>query len=115
MRKNKIVKELYKLFRTFFKESYTNTNIYIKCFYLFSEYDSPTSEVTTYRYKFHIVIDDKVYVYHGWCYKEDLSKIALGIYSHWLLSNYKIYDGLSTAWYDLYVCKGSIVEKDYKD
>ena len=108
--KHSIQKELYKLFDTFF----LNRNFFIdvKCLEFYNAYNPKTDEVVTYKYKVHIIVKDKLYVYDGWCYYEDLNQIALGIFSHWLLDNYKIYDGESTAWHNMYVCFGNIVEKE---
>ena len=93
--KHSIQKELYKLLDTFF----LNRNFFIdvKCLEF---------------YNVHIIVKDKLYVYDGWCYYEDLKQIALGIFSHWLLDNYKIYDEKSTPWHNMYACFGNIVEKE---
>ena len=107
--KHSIQKELYKLLNTFF----LNRNFFIdvKCLELYNAYNPPIDEVVTYRYKVHITVKDKLYVYDGWCYDDELKQIALGIFSHWLLDNYKIYDGESTAWYNMYTCVGNLEEK----
>jgi len=110
MTKHRLVKELYRLFNTFYSGS--NTHISIKCLAFYNAYDSNTDEVVTYKYKFHIIINDNLYVYDGWCYDDELKQIALGIFSHWLINNHKIYDGESTAWYTMYTCFGNIVEKE---
>ena len=108
--KRSIQKELYKLLNTFF----LNRKFFIdvKCLELYNAYDSDTEEVVTYHYKVHIIVKDKLYVYDGWCYEAELKQIALGIFSHWLINNYKIYDGASTAWYTMYTCFGNIVDKE---
>ena len=108
--KHSIQKELYKLLDTFF----LNRNFFIdvKCLEFYNAYNPKTDEVVTYKYKVHIIVKDKLYVYDGWCYDDELEQIALGIFSHWLLDNYKIYDGESTAWYNMYTCFGNIVEKE---
>ena len=105
-----IVKELTKLFKTFYTDY--NGVIDIKCLDFYNDYQpSRGDEVITYKYKFHITIGEKVYIYDGWCYDDEFKTIALGIYSHWLLKNCKIYDGPSTAWYTSYTCFGNIQEK----
>lgn len=107
--KRKIVKELYKLFNTFYKDS--NANVSIKCVYLYNAYEPKTDEVVTYRYKFQITACDELFVYDGWCYDDELEQIALSIYSHWLLKTKKIYDDKCNAWYDMYTCLGNICDK----
>ena len=108
--KRTIEKDLYKLFNTFF--SGRDFVIDIKCLYLFNDYQPERGdEVITYKYKFHIIIKDKLYIYDGWCYDNNLKQIALGIFSHWLLDNYKIYEGESTAFYKMYTCVGNLEEK----
>lgn len=44
--------------------------------------------------------------------KEAIIQIAMGIFSHWLLKNYEIYNGASTAWYNMYTCIGNLVKKE---
>lgn len=69
-------------------------------------------EVSTWKYSFTIIrttLDSnkntikKFYYYNGWCYEDDINNIPIGIFSHWLLNNYKIYSGDSTALYNMYV------------
>ena len=108
--KHSIQKDLYKLLNTFFLKR--NFIIDVKCLELYNAYNSFTDEVVTYKYKVHIIVKDKLYVYDGWCYEDDLKQIALGIFSHWLLKNYKINDGPSTAWYNMYTCYCNIIEKE---
>ena len=107
--KRSIKKELLKLFNAFFRHS--GYDIAVRCPVVYNAYNPLTAEVVTYRYKVQVLIKDKVYIYDGWCYTEDLEQIALGIFSHWLLKNMEIYDGPSTAFYNMYVCRGNIVEK----
>lgn len=107
--KHSIQKELYKLLDTFFLGR--KFNISVKCLELYNDYNPATDEVVTYRYKVHIIIKDKLYVYNGWCYDNELKQISLGIFSHWLVNNHKIYDGVNTAWYTMYTCWGNLVEK----
>lgn len=110
--KKLLQKELTKLFNTFFLER--SFVVDVKCLDFYNDYQpSRGDEVVTYQYKFHITIKDKVYTYEGWSYDGvELKQIALGIFSHWLLKNYKIYDGPSTAWYHSYTCYGNLVEKE---
>lgn len=108
----RLTKTLYSLFEAFY---YTDSKTYVAVNCLdFHDTYKPGDEVTTYKYKFHITIGDKLYVYDGWCYKEDIPKIPLGIYSHWLLTNYKLYDGNSTAFLNLYACEPNLVRKEKK-
>ena len=104
-----ITKKLRKLFKTFYNGS--NTPINIICLAFYNSYDSRTDEVVTYRYNFRIIINDELYVYDGWCYDDELDKIALGIYSNWLLSTHKLYEGESTTFYNMYTCLGNICKK----
>jgi hypothetical protein len=108
--KRSIRKELLKLLKAFFRHS--GYDIAVRCTELYNAYNPLTDEVTTYRYKVQILIKDKVYIYDGWCYPEDLDQIAFGIFSHWLLKNNEIYDGPSSAFYNMYVCRGNIVSKE---
>ena len=109
MSKRSILAELKRLFSTFYSD-YDKHSIDVLCYYLNYDYQpSRGDEVGTYVYKFSIVLDGKAYDYEGWCYDDDLKHLALGIYSHWLLKNCKIYDGPSTAWYNTYTCSGNIV------
>lgn len=110
MTKRSIVKELNRLFNSFYGAH--NVSIVIRCLAFYDDYRPERGdEVVTYRYKFHIAVEDKMYVYDGWCYKDDLDRLAIGIYSNWLLENYKIYDGESTAWRNMYTGPGNIVLK----
>ena len=114
-KENKIAKEitngLFELFTLFY---YGQTvHISIECLEFYNDYHPENGdEVVTYKYKFHVIIEDKLYIYDGWCYKEDLPSIAMGIFSHWLLKNYEIYNGASTAWYNMYTCIGNLVKKE---
>ncbi len=106
-----ITKELSNLFKSFYYRNTSHVNV--ECIDFYNAYCPENGdEVITYRYKFHIVIDDTLYVYNGWCYIEDLSQVAIGIFSHWLLNNYKIYDGPSTAWYNMFTCQLNLVSKE---
>lgn len=108
--KRTIEKGLCRLFNTFFLGR--DFDVDVKCLYLFNDFQPKRGdEVITYRYKFHIIVKDKLYVYNGWCYDDELKQIALGIFSNWLLDNYKIYDGESTAWHNMYTCVGNLEEK----
>ena len=107
----KTTEEIKKLFKMFYRS--TDTYVEVNCINLFNNYHPEQGdEVITYKYKFHVIIDDKIYVYDGWCYEDDLKNLPIGIFSHWLLSNFKIYDGPSTAWYDMYVGYCNIVQKE---
>ena len=111
---NKIKKEttnaLYKLLRT--SDSRATVSVKVKCLDLYNNFrPDKGDEVVTYRYIFKLEIEDEQFLYDGWCYEDDLDKIAVGIYSHWLLKNYKIYKGGSTAWYKMYVGIGNIDKK----
>ena len=108
--KRKIERDLYKLFNTFFNDEEKGF-VVVKCLRLYNAYNPSTDEVITYCYKVHLIIDDTLYVYDGWCYMHDLDQVALGIYSHWLLENYKIYKGESTAWHNMYTCGCNLVPK----
>lgn len=108
--KHSIQKDLYKLLNTFFLKR--DFHIDVKCLELYNAYNPATDEVVTYKYKVHITVKDKLYVYDGWCYEDDLKQVALGIFSHWLLKNYKINDEPSTAWYNMYTCYCNIIEKE---
>jgi len=111
--KHSIEKELTKLFNKFFLER--NFDISVKCLELYNAYNPNTDEVAIYKYKVHIIIEDKLYVYDGWCYEEDLKQVALGIFSNWLVKNYKLNDGPSTVWCTKYTCFGNLIEKDKKE
>ena len=111
--KYSIQKDLYKLLNTFFL--HRDFNVDVNCLKFYKAYNSVKDEVVTYKYKVHIIVKDKLYVYDGWCYEDELKQIALGIFSHWLLDNYKIYDGESTAWYNMYTCLGNLEEKKGKE
>ena len=108
--KRSIQKELYRLFNTFFLGR--EFEISIKCLDLHNAYNSETDEVVIYTYKVYIIVKDKLYVYDGWCYEEDLKQVALGIFSHWLLSTHELYKGQSTTWYNMYTCLGNICSKE---
>ena len=107
-----ITAELTKLFKTFYNNN-SDMVIEVKCLKLVYEYiPERGDEVATYAYNFHITIHDKVYLYNGWCYENELPYIAVGIYSHWLLSTKQIYNGPSTAWYTMYTGIGNIIDKE---
>lgn len=108
--KHSIQKQLYKLLDTFFLNR--NFDIDVRCLDLYNAYNQIKDEVVTYKYKVRIIVKDNLYVYNGWCYEDDLKQIPLGIFSHWLLENYKIYDGDDTNWYNMYTCLGNIVRKE---
>ena len=111
MTKKVLEKELSKLLKTFYNNK--ETFIYVKCLDLYNDYQpNRGDEVVTYKYTVNITINDKAYTYEGWCYDDDLDSLAVGIYSHWLLNNYKIYDGPSSAWYNMYVGYGNLVDKE---
>ena len=109
--KKSIPTELTKLFKNFYNNH--DKVIEVKCLKLVYKYDSERDDVPTYNYSFHITIDDKVYLYDGWCYKDELPYLALGIYSHWLLSTKKIYTGVCSAWHRMYTGIGNIVDKEF--
>ena len=108
----KAAAELYNLFSTFFR-CHVVEDLTVRCLAFYNDYHPEKGdEVITYKYKFQIIIDDKLFVYDGWCYEDDVKNVPMGIFSHWLLSNYEIYDGPSTAWYNMYVGSGNIVKKE---
>ncbi len=104
-----LTKALYNLFNMFYYD--TETTVSVSCVNFYNNY-KPDDEVTTYKYKFHIIINDTLYVYDGWCYEDDICKVPIGIYSHWLLTNYKLYEGDSTAFLNLYACEPNLVRKE---
>ena len=104
-------KQLHSLIQTFLLET-KKDSVSVNCIYLKNAYNPATDEVGTYEYKFQIIAEDTLYNYEGWCYDNDLDKLAVGIYSHWLLKNWKIYDGPSTAWYHMYVGEANIDKKE---
>ena len=108
--KYSIEKELQKLFNKFFLGRHFSVSV--KCLDLHNAYNPNTDEVATYEYKIHIIVKDKLYVYDGWCYEENLKQVALGIFSNWLVKNYKLNDGPNTACYTMYTCFGNLIEKE---
>lgn len=108
----KTAAELYNLFSTFF-QGHKADNLTVKCISFYNNYHPKEGdEVVTYKYKFQIIVNDKLFVYDGWCYEDDVKNVPMGIFSHWLLNNYKIYDGSCIAWYRMYVGYGNVVEKE---
>ena len=104
-------RDLFKLFDVFFQGRIFDVDV--RCLQLCNDYQPARGdEVITYKYKVHIIIKDELYNYEGWCYREDLNRVALGIFSHWLVKNYKIYDGQSSALYNMYVGACNLVKND---
>ena len=111
---NKLAKALYLLLELFYHDYPSfKTYVAVKCIEFYDDYHPENGdEVATYRYKFHITVGDKLYIYEGWCYENDILKVPLGIYSHWLLSNYEICNNLNTPCYNMYTCIGNLVKKE---
>lgn len=109
----RLTEALFNLFEIFYHTNCPSSKTYVavNCIDFHNAY-KPGDEVTTYEYKFHITIGDELYVYDGWCYEEDIPKVPLGIYSHWLLTNYKLYGGNSSAFLNLYACEPNLVRKE---
>lgn len=104
-----LCKELKGYFEKFYRNRVNCEDVVVRCVYLKVD-DDPEAEVTVYKYKFQIVLDDKLYVYPGWCYEGNLEEIPLGIFSHWLVTNYKVYQGPCTTLYDMYTGDGNLTK-----
>lgn len=111
MKLNIIRKNSTKQLRQLLLIFYDPKDVEVKCLDFYNDYcPGRGDEVSTHRYTYKLIIAGKTYLYDGWCYDEDIDKIPVGIFSHWLLTTHKVYDGPSTAWYTMFVGRGNIVQ-----